>query len=57
MSDNPEPSVAKQIAELRALIEDIHQAVAAAPRYRGVPPEPSGVEYERAYKAWRETQQ
>jgi hypothetical protein len=28
--------LAFQIEELRALIEDIHQAVAAAPLYRGV---------------------
>ena len=27
--------LAKQIAELRAMLEQIHQAVAAAPRYRG----------------------
>jgi hypothetical protein len=30
-------SLAFQIEELRALVEDIHQAVAPAPIYRGVP--------------------
>jgi hypothetical protein len=36
MNQGPFDTLSRQIEELRALIEDIHQAVAATPRYRGV---------------------
>jgi hypothetical protein len=52
-------SLARQIEDIRALVEDIHQAVAPAPRYRGelweVDRITDGAEYERGYKAWRAT--
>jgi hypothetical protein len=35
MNQGPFDTLSRQIEELRALIEDIHQAVAATPRYRG----------------------
>jgi hypothetical protein len=36
--------LSRQIEEMHALIQDIHQAVAAAPRYRGLETNPTEIQ-------------